>query len=784
VPRITIRTKLAAALAVPLLALFLWTTNAVVDRAQEVDELQAQADLARVAVGPGGLISQLQDERTWVVVDLANAFSLGINVPTEGYDETRAATDRALTTFRAQIAAADPSVRAAYADAMAGMSDLAKIREEVDAARAEIEATGDFMNTDFTEQMYQRYSALNRPFFDATDIVVQSIDDATVRRGVHLVNLASRAIQQYSEISRHTLISGLGEDAGVNSREDIRVSTERKTLWDSYNAQLQEAPPPYDAIVAEVYPADVVESFTQLAERSLDGERIPLEELVEPMVITDWGGLKAFREALSSEATMRADRLVDEAARNQRIFLAVAVSTFLLAAALTWFVARSITRPLRSLTQQAKHMATDRLPESVMSVLRTPLGEDVQVPRVDPVTVATHDEVLEVADALNTVQDTALDLAVEQALLRRNVADSFINLGRRNQALLMRQLDLITRLEGDETDADSLANLFRLDHLATRMRRNAESLLVLAGVEPPRQWTRPVNVNDVLRAALSEVEDFQRVALREVGPATVLGSAAADLAHLLAELIENALTFSAPETLVDIRGRRMPGGAYSLAVIDRGIGMDGPSLEEANRRLAGQESFTVAPSKYLGHYVAGHLAARHGAAVRLVPNSETRGVVAIVDLPPELLAPVEPVPIRSAQAPSPAAPEQPLAAGRRAAYQLHPGHRRGAYGTGEAGGAYGATSNGNGAYGAGGNGAYGAPDPNGAYGALDPSDTYGAADPNGAYGAAEPSGAYGAGGNGVYGPTAPAADPLDPGRPPSPPRTAPPAPGRRGPARL
>src|SRR5690606_11180801 len=146
-------------------------------------------------------------------------------------------------------------------------------------------------------------------------------------------------------------------------------------------------------------------------------------------------------------------------------------------------------------------------------------------PHVTPVRVNARDEVADVADALNTVQDTALDLAVEQAVLRRNIADSFVNLGRRNQHQLGRQLDFITELESKATDPDTLANLFRLDHLATRMRRNAESLLVLAGVEPPRKWAAPVRLTDVIRAALGEVEDYQRVTVRGVEPATIVGSA-------------------------------------------------------------------------------------------------------------------------------------------------------------------------------------------------------------------------------------------------------------------
>ncbi|HZA79316.1 MAG TPA: ATP-binding protein, partial [Acidimicrobiales bacterium] len=214
--------------------------------------------------------------------------------------------------------------------------------------------------------------------------------------------------------------------------------------------------------------------------------------------------------------------------------------------------------------------------------------------------------------------------------------------------LLGRQLDFITELETNEISPDTLGNLFRLDHLATRMRRNAESLLVLAGVEPPRKWAAPVRLTDVIRAALGEVEDYQRVTVQGVEPATVVGAAAADLAHLLAELIENALVFSPPDQNVEVRGRFRPGvgrgrdgeperhGVYTLAIIDSGLGMTAADIEAANRRLAGAESFTIAPSKYLGHYVAGNLASRHGIGVRL-DNSPGNGITATVNIPPALL---------------------------------------------------------------------------------------------------------------------------------------------------
>ena len=383
--------------------------------------------------------------------------------------------------------------------------------------------------------------------------------------------------------------------------------------------------------------------YLELAHEAIDTGQVRVGDTMASLSREDDEGYNGFRTTVNEEITDRADELKAESRATQFRYLLLGGLALVVAAIVTWLVSRSITRPLRSLTEQAKSMAEERLPAAVTDILETPLGDDVTVPTVDPIQVNTRDEVADVADALNTVQDSALDLAVEQAVLRRNIADSFVNLGRRNQNLLGRQLDFITELEANEADPDTLSNLFRLDHLATRMRRNAESLLVLAGIEPPRQWAAPVRLTDVIRAALGEVEDYQRVTVRGVEPATIIGSAAADLAHLLAELIENALVFSPPDQTVDIRGRLRPNhvgadgaGGYTLAIIDSGLGMPAGDLASANRRLAGAESFTVAPSKYLGHYVAGNLAARHGIRVTL-DNSPGNGVTATLDLPVELL---------------------------------------------------------------------------------------------------------------------------------------------------
>jgi histidine kinase/DNA gyrase B/HSP90-like ATPase len=338
-------------------------------------------------------------------------------------------------------------------------------------------------------------------------------------------------------------------------------------------------------------------------------------------------------EALRAEAREREQAAVAEA----RWLAALAVAATTLAVAVALLVARSIIRSLGDLTRQASALADHRLPDAVRGILETPLGQDVAVPAIEAIRVRASDEAADVATALTSVQETAVGLAVEQAMLRRNSADSFLNMGRRYQNLLARQLEFITELEARETDTDFLAKLFHLDHLATRMRRNAESLLVLAGVETPRRWASPVPITHVVRAAVGEVEDFARVSVRSLTPVTVNGAAASDLAHLLAELVENALTNSPAHEVVFIRGATT-GHGYRLAVVDGGWGMTGLDLERANRRLRGEEPSTVAPSRALGHYVAGRLAARHGVIVRLEPTAGG-GVAALIDLPPGLATP-------------------------------------------------------------------------------------------------------------------------------------------------
>ncbi len=352
---------------------------------------------------------------------------------------------------------------------------------------------------------------------------------------------------------------------------------------------------------------------------------------------TAWtAGLDQRTEALTElqqVAETDAVAVVDDFASwsRQLLFLAAvaAIAIVLISALLLRRAVRSIARPLQDLAAQAEEVATTRLPEAVKAQ-QDQGSEELHLPALRA-TGAT--EVHEVAAAFNDVQDTALRLASEQAALRVNQAEAMTNLGRRNQTLLARQLDFITSLETRETDPAFLEHLFKLDHLASRMRRNAESLLILAGSETPRRRRAPAPVAEVVRAAMSEVEDFERVRIGHLRGATLSGPVVIDLIHLLSELIENALGFSPPDSTVEIDGRSLGQGGYQLAVIDHGVGMSDVELLAANQRISGLDELEGMPTRYLGQYVVAKLASKTGTHVRLQPSSGGRGVTAIVTLP-------------------------------------------------------------------------------------------------------------------------------------------------------
>ncbi|MFG2136218.1 nitrate- and nitrite sensing domain-containing protein [Streptomyces sp. NPDC048650] len=293
-------------------------------------------------------------------------------------------------------------------------------------------------------------------------------------------------------------------------------------------------------------------------------------------------------------------------------------------------VARSMVRSLHRLQDTAQKVAQDRLPELVKQLSEAD-PQDVDT-SVESVGVHSRDEIGRVAAAFDDVHREAVRLASEQALLRGNVNAMFTNLSRRSQGLIQRQLSLISELESREADPDQLSSLFKLDHLATRMRRNGENLLVLAGEEPGRRWTRPVPLVDVLRAAASEVEQYERIELNAVPQTEVAGRVVNDLVHLLAELLENATSFSSPQTKVKVTGHALPDGRVLVEIHDTGIGLSPEDLSAINERLASPPTVDVSVSRRMGLFVVGRLSLRHGIRIQLRP-SDSGGTTALVMLP-------------------------------------------------------------------------------------------------------------------------------------------------------
>ncbi|MFC5070889.1 nitrate- and nitrite sensing domain-containing protein [Kitasatospora cinereorecta] len=308
-------------------------------------------------------------------------------------------------------------------------------------------------------------------------------------------------------------------------------------------------------------------------------------------------------------------------------FVALLVSVFV-----SVRVGRELARDLSRLRKDAHEVSGVRLP-SVMR--RLAAGEQVDVETEAPHLQYERDEIGQVGQALNTLQRAAVEAAVKQADMRRGVSDVFVNLARRNQVLLHRQLTLLDTMERRTENSDELADLFRLDHLTTRMRRHAEGLVILSGAAPSRQWRKPIQLMDVVRAAVAEVEDYERIEVRRLPRIGVGGPAVADLTHLIAELLENATVFSPPHTAVQVHGERVANG-FTLEIHDRGLGMAPEILLDANLRLAETPDFELSDTDRLGLFVVSRLAQRQNVRVSL-QTSPYGGTTAVVFIPAQLL---------------------------------------------------------------------------------------------------------------------------------------------------
>ncbi|HEY0699286.1 MAG TPA: nitrate- and nitrite sensing domain-containing protein, partial [Micromonospora sp.] len=623
------RSKLAAVLILPSVAFLVLAseqTSAVGGRAGALDQFAEQVRVGRQITA---LVDGLQQERDRTAGELAAIRVAGRPDPGQPESALRplwAGTDRAVTGLREAarpLLSADASWRVSYARVIETLDRLPDVRDSVPAAA--LNAATLLGNYDRAVDALLALLAEPSPGADQpelTDAVLRSVQLARTKE------IASRIRSRLYAAAR----------AGRYNLEDLVQLTDLRAQQltavagfrlSAAGEQLRR----YDEIAAR---PEVV-AATQLEERTIPSGGSPAV-----LQAGAWWASSQKRQALlrEVEAGVLADAvgLAEERSaallRRTLLFGGAVLGVLVVALLISVLIGRSIARSLRMLRRQALQVAQRDLPDA-LERLRTVSDGSAEI-EVAPAVVRSLDEIGEVAEAFVAVHRSAVTLAVEQAVMRRRVNAMFVNLARRSQVLVERQLELLDDLERDESDPDQLENLFKLDHLAARMRRNDESLLVLAGSESSRRWSQPVPLAAVMLAAVAEIEQYQRVRHQVTGQLYVVGHGVADLVHLLAELLENASAFSPPDTVVRITGHPDTTGAAVVEIADDGLGMGPTALAEANALLAVPPAADVAASERMGLFVVSHLAARHGIRVRLC--AAERGLVAEICLPPTMLA--------------------------------------------------------------------------------------------------------------------------------------------------
>jgi len=338
--------------------------------------------------------------------------------------------------------------------------------------------------------------------------------------------------------------------------------------------------------------------------------------------------MQAVESGIAQDIVARAQSLRHDAGQSALIVSVIVVAVLLIVLAAALLVARSLALPLRRLRAGALDIATVQLPERMRRLSEAP---DAAL-EIAPIDVLTLDEIGQVARAFDQVHAEAVRLAGNEAMLRTSFNAMFVNLSRRSQTLIERLARTIDSLEQNEDDPERLSSLFSMDHMVTRMRRNSENLLLLAGHEGARKWSEPVSLADVARAAVSEIEHYSRVLLSIQPGIAVIGPAVSDVVHLLAELIENATLFSPTDTAVQVSGHELASGGVLLEITDKGIGIPEERLAEMNWRLRSTPVIDVTVSRHMGLFAVARLAERHNVQVRLRP-ADPQGLSALVWLP-------------------------------------------------------------------------------------------------------------------------------------------------------
>ncbi|HEV3400154.1 MAG TPA: nitrate- and nitrite sensing domain-containing protein, partial [Actinomycetes bacterium] len=637
----------------------------------ESDRAARSTNFARLAAGLAPLIHQLQAER-----------SLSISYIDSGRRQwgsellrQRRLVDRAAATYRAQAQrlGADDEVLAEKIEyGLSELGRLAEQRQTIDRApivASELavaptielhEEEGEENIKAATEEGHgplvtpgaalEQYTDTVSDLLDINGEIAPRSNDEALLKGVAASVALSRA-KDFTD-SQRSLLQNVYTTGHFEGAEYARLSAlvAAEVIYTAqYDANATEAQHEFRE---ETVAGPEVEEVDELVAKALAPASADAPKLnVDPQEWFDAMSVKLDRmrtveERLSADVIATSSALKQGADRRAWLYSLLLAAALVLAVVLTLITARSLIRPMRRLERAAEETATERLP-GVVQRLQDGEQVDLAAESAPPIEVRSRDEIGHLAEAFNSVHQVAVRVAGREAALRRSVGDMFLNLARRSQSLIERQLEVIDELEDSGSDAEVRAGLGELDHLATRMRRNAENLIILSGSEPARRWRGPIDLTQVVQASIEEVKEHTRVEVLPLDPVQLAGHAAADVMHLLAELIENAVTFSAPGTKALVGGQSIPAG-YLLAIEDQGLGMTDEQLVKVNERLVKPPDVDFALAKMLGFFVVTQLASKHGIKVQL-RHSWYGGITALVLLPRQLVVnPAEPGPANAA----------------------------------------------------------------------------------------------------------------------------------------
>ncbi|MFF0146218.1 sensor histidine kinase [Amycolatopsis sulphurea] len=618
--------KLSAVTLVPIVLALVLGITAIVGQVSRSSDYQRVDRLVALSAQLRALTDGLQRERTLTAAQL----TAGTPSATPELKSARAATDAAIGPFTEAAGRAGTggsSLSGAVNSATAQVNEIAVIRQQVGAGLLR------------AAEVVDDYTAVTTALIAADTAVSAGVSaDALGSTPAALHDL--EAAKEQASVTQAVVAYGIA--GGSLTPQQLSNVRDAQLRYDDRIADFTAAATaPQRQDLDSTLKPDTAYDVKRMAGLALGDQGTANGTALRQLSAPEWGAaaeavtaqLGEVGKRMTVELTAASRSLVEDASSSAGLLAVLLFAALAVAVAVVFVISRQLLRSLNTLRRSALDVAEKDLPDAVRNIQE---GRAQSV-EVAPVPVQVQDEVGEVARAFEKVHSQALRLATEQAAMRAGYSSVFVNLSRRSQSLVQRQLQLIERLERDEEDADQLATLFQLDHLATRMRRNNENLMVLSGAEPGRRSGQPVAVHDVLRAAVSEIEQYQRVSVQHPPAVKIVGFAASDVQRLVAELLDNATAFSAPETQVTVATRLAEDGSLNVDILDKGIGMNEYEVVEANGRLTDSGSVDLATSRRMGLFVVGRLAGRHRIGVSLHGGKDIVGVRATVVVPPELV---------------------------------------------------------------------------------------------------------------------------------------------------